>query len=162
MNLYELSAGYNQIFDMAMDEEADLNVLEDTLQSIEGGIEVKVENGIKLIKSLQAFADNVKKEQEFHKKRHEVLKKRIKRIKEYYRENLAFIGKDKISTTVGTMAVQKSTPALKIVQELLPVEYLTIIPQSYEANTEKIKLDLKAGKEIPGAQLVQGHHLRIR
>ena len=162
MNLYEMSAGYNQIFNMAMDEEADLDVLEDTLQSIEGGIEVKVENGIKLIKSLQAFADNVKKEQEFHKKRHEVLENRIKRIKEYYRSNLVLIGKDKITTTVGTMAIQKSTPSLKITQELLPVEYLTIIPQSYEANKEKIKQDIKTGKEIPGAQLIQGNHLRIR
>ena len=162
--LYELTGAYNDIFNLAMDDESnlDLDTLENTLQCIEASIEVKVENGIGLLRSLQAFHDNIKAEEEFHKKRRMVLENKIKSIKEYYKTGLMTLGKAKVQTVKGTMAVQNNAPSLQIDTDLLPVEYLTIVPQTYEANKEKIKADLKTGKEIPGAMLVQGNHLRIR
>lgn len=158
-----MSIAMNNVYNMVMDEDANLDTLEDTLQCIEASVEEKVENGIKLIKAIQAFADSVKAEKEFHEKRLKVLDNRIKRIKEYYKMNLALIGKEKITTPVGTMALQKSPAALQIIDnQLLPAEYLTIVPEHYEPNKDKIKAALKDDIYIPGAHLVQGKHLRIR
>ena len=158
-----MNIAMNDIYNMVMDEDANLDTLEDTLQCIESSMEEKVENGIKLIKSMQAFADSVKAEKEFQEKRLKVLDNRIKRIKEYYKMNLALIGKDKVTTAVGTMALQNNPASLQIIDDrLLPAEYLTIIPEHHEANKDKIKADLKTGINIPGAKLIKGKHLRIR
>ncbi len=162
MKLYEMNVAMNDIYNMVMDESSNLNTLEDTLQCIEASVEEKVESGIKLIKSMQAFADSVKAEKEFQENRLKVLDNRIKRIKEYYKQNLEGMGKDKVLTTIGTMAVQKSTPSFKFDESSVPKDYFKVIPETYELDKEKIKADIKLGKEIPGVQKIQGTHLRIR
>lgn len=163
MKLYELSTAMEDIYAKVLDEEANLDALEDTLQCIEASVEEKTENGIKLLRSLQSFANAVKAERDFQDKRYKSLDNRIKRIKAYYLDNLLRMGKDKIQTNVGTMAAQDSTASLKIFNEAaLPPQYLIVVPARYELDKEKIKADLKAGIEIPGACLEQGKHLRIR
>ncbi len=163
MKLYELSEAMESVYAKVLDEEANLDTLEDTLQCIEASIEEKAENGIKLLRSLQAFAGAVKAERDFQDRRYKSLDNRIKRIKAYYLGNLLRMGKDKIQTSVGTMATQANPASLNIFDEAaLPAEYLTVVPKHYEPNKDKLKADLKAGKEIPGACLEQGKHLRIR
>lgn len=137
--------------------------LYDALERIKAEMEVKVEGGIKLIRSLTAFADAVRAEKAFHEKRLRVIENRLKRVKEYYKQNLELVGKTKVTTVVGTMAVQASPASLVIVDEgLIPAEYLVVVPEHYEVDRDRVKQCLRDGVEVPGAVLMKGTHLRLR
>ena len=56
LTLYELTDAYKSIFDAVMDDDADLDMLEDTLQCVEAAMEVKADNMVRFVKSLEAEA----------------------------------------------------------------------------------------------------------
>ncbi len=161
--LYELSSGFNNIMDLVEDETMDLDVLEQGLQAIECSLEEKCLHGIGLIKSLENQRDGLKAEGKRLTDRARVLDGRIQNIKEWYKTNLEAMGKTKISTDRGIMAIQKNPPSLKIDDEhQIPASYLDVVPEHYEVAKDRIKTALKSGQEVPGAHMEQGMSLRIR
>jgi hypothetical protein len=161
-SLYEMSQGFNNIFDLVMDETMDLNELEGALKSIEDDVSVKVFNGIGLIRSLESYSAGMKSEEERLAKNRKALDNRVKSIKDWYKMNLEQMKKTKIVTERGTMAIQNNPPALQIDAVKLPDLYYDVVPQQFEINKDRIKADLKAGKKIPGVYFTQGKSLRIR
>lgn len=164
--LYELSAGFNALFDLVLDETMDLELLEEGLQSIEGELEEKCANGIALIKSLEAYAEAYGKEQKRFEVQRQVLENRIRRIKEWYRQNLDAMGKARVPTKYGVMSVQKNggKQPLKVDDAaLIPDAYLTTVPEHKDINREALYEALSGGEEVPGAHLEpRGRSLRIR
>jgi gp157 len=161
--LYDLGDAFNGVMDLVLDETMDLTVLEECLQSIEADIAVKCEKGIGLIRSLENLRDGMKAEATRLTDRQKIIDNRIRSIKDWYQRNLDAMGKSKVETMRGTMAVQNNTPALKITDEdNIPLCYLDLIPARYEVNKDAVKNALKAGEEVPGAHLEQGRSLRIR
>ena len=163
MKLYDLTAAYQQVFETIMDEEANLDTLEDTLQAIEGAIEVKAENMGKFISMLKADEAAIEKEVERLLARKKARQNRIQRIRDYLQSQMELIGKDKITTPIMTISLQNNHPALEIEDEFaVPTEFIVIIPERKEVDKAKVKEALKAGREVPGARLTQGRSLRIR
>ena len=161
--LYDLGDAFNGVMDMVLDETMDLTVLEACLQSIEADIAVKCENGIGLIRSLENLRDGMKAEAARLTDRQKIIDNRIRSIKEWYQRNLDAMGKSKVTTTRGTMAVQNNPPALKVTDaEKIPAKYFDVIPEHYELNKDAVKTALKNGEDVPGAHLEQGRSLRIR
>lgn len=164
--LYELAAGFNAIFDLVLDETMDLEQLEGALQSIECEIEEKCANGIALIKSLETYAAAYKAEKKRFEEQQQSLENRIKRIKEWYRQNLDAMGKSKVPTKYGVMSVQNNggRAPLKIDDaSRIPNDYLTTVPEHKEVNNEALYEALKKGETIPGAHLEpRGRSLRIK
>jgi DNA repair ATPase RecN len=112
VRLYELTGAYLQVFEQLDDEEANLDTLEDTLQCIEGEIEVKAESIGKLIKMLEFDADRIDDEMKRLQKMKDDLKKkrdarenRISRVKAYLRDQMDIIGKQKIKTPLMTNSI---------------------------------------------------------
>lgn len=161
--LYDLGDAFNGVMDMALDETMDLTVLEECLQSIEADITVKCENGIGLIRSLENLRDGMKTEAQRLTERQRVIDNRIRSIKEWYQRNLDAMGKSKVETLRGTMAVQNNPPSLKVTDaDQIPICYLTLVPARYEVDKDAVKNALKAGEAVSGAHLEQGRSLRIR
>ena len=164
--LYELAAGFNALFDLVLDESMDLQLLEEGLQSIECEIEEKCANGIALIKSLEAYAEAYSKEEKRFEAQRQILENRIKRIKEWYRQNLDAMGKTKVPTRYGVMSVQKNggRQPLKIDNAaLIPDAYLITVPEHKDVNREALYEALSGGEEVPGAHLeTRGRSLRIK
>lgn len=161
--LYELSAGFNNIMNLVEDETMDLDALEEGLQTIECSLEEKCVNGIGLIKSLENQRDGLKAEAKRLTDRARVLDGRIQSIKDWYKVNLEVMGKSKVNTDRGTMAIQKNPPSLKIDDERqIPAEFLDVVPEHYEVAKDRVKEAIKAGREVPGAHMEQGKSLRIR
>ena len=164
--LYELAAGFNAIFDLVLDESMDLEQLEGALQSIECEIEEKCANGIALIKSLETYAAAYKAEKKRFEEQQQSLENRIKRIKEWYRQNLDAMGKSKVPTRYGVMSVQNNggKAPLKIDDaSRIPDAYLTTIPEHKEVDNEALYEALKNGEAVPGAHLEpRGRSLRIK
>jgi hypothetical protein len=164
--LYELAAGFNALFDLVLDESMDLELLEEGLQSIECEIEEKCANGIALIKSLEAYAEAYSKEEKRFESQRQMLENRIKRIKEWYRQNLDAMGKARVPTKYGVMSVQKNggKQPLKIDDAaLIPDAYLITVPEHKDVNREALYEVLSGGEEVPGAHLeTRGRSLRIK
>ena len=164
--LYELAAGFNALFDLVLDESMDLQLLEEGLQSIECALEEKCANGIALIKSLETYAEAYSKEQKRIEAQRQILENRIKRIKEWYRQNLDAMGKTKVPTRYGVMSVQKNggRQPLKIDNAaLIPDAYLITVPEHKDVNREALYEALSGGEEVPGAHLeTRGRSLRIK
>ena len=161
--LYDLGDAFNGVMDLVLDKTMDLTVLEECLQSIEADIVVKCERGIGLIRNLDTLREGMEKESKRLSEQARILKNRIESIKVWYQRNLDAMGKSKVITTRGTMAVQNNPPSLKVTDtDQIPICYLTLVPARYEVDKDAVKTALKAGEIIPGAHLEQGRSLRIR
>lgn len=162
LTLYELTDAYKSIFDAVMDDDADLDMLEDTLQCVEAAMEVKADNMVRFVKSLEAEAAACDAEIKRLTDRKRTRANKIERIKKYLLSQMQAAGIEKIQGSLFTVRLQKNPEALNILDEkLIPTGYLTIIPAREEVNKAAVKAALKLGVEVPGAELTQGISLRI-
>ena len=167
--IFELSQDFQGILELALDETMDLEEIEEGLKSIEGDMTEKCENGIGLIRELEARRDAMKAESKRLTANARTLDNKLSRIKQIYIDGLQAFGKSRIDTTIGRMSIQKNPPALKVsVPEGIPYKgtipdvYLNRIPEHYELDKETIKAALKKGYEVPYCHLESGVSLRIK
>lgn len=163
--LFDLSSGFNNILDLALDDTMDLNVLEDGLQTIETELTVKCQNGIGLIRHLEALHAGMKAEATRLTAQARFLQNRINSIKTWYAKNLDAMGKSKVATEFGTMRVQNnphSYPHELWQRDKIPKKYFDVVPEHLELNIDRVKDDLKANVEVPGAWRTQARGLRIQ
>lgn len=163
-SLYELTEQYSAVQDMLYDGETDIQVIFDTLESIEGEIEDKADNYAKLIKSLKADADAIGAEKERLAQRQASFENRVKQLKDHLQENLQFIGKTKFKTALFSFSVQSNGgfQPMEITDNIdeIPGKYL--IPQPPVPNKNAIR-ELLKDKEVEWAHFEpRGKHLEIR
>ena len=159
MNLYELTENFTAV--QTAIEEGNMDLV-DTLEAIEGAIEVKATGIIAVTRNITSQIEAIKAEEKRLADMRKARENHLKRLKEYVLDNMQQTGKQQIKTDLGVMRIQAS-PARLVVHnpEDVPAEYQTIIPEHCEVDSERVKEALKAGKVVPGAELVQGVHLRI-
>ena len=156
--LYQLTSDYNQVIALLGDDEYDKQALQDTLASIEGAIEVKAHNIVKLIKSMNTDAIDAEIKRLTDRKK--AINNRKDGLKQYLQTQMELLGKDKIKGELFTWTIKNNPPALEITDSsIIPAKYQVV---SYSVDNTAIKSDLKAGAEVPGARLTQGRSLTIR
>ena len=157
MNLYELSQNYLAVQDMDLEPET----LKDTLDSIEEAIEVKAENIAKWIRNLEADKKAFEEEEKRFKEKKQAADNRIKSLKQYLEDNMRLTGKTKFKAGFFSFAIQNNPPSVEVFDEaLIPKQFL--IAQPVKIDRAGIKELLKAGEEVPGAELKHSSGLRIR
>ena len=157
MNLYELSQNYLAVQDMDLEPET----LKDTLDSIEDAIEDKAENIAKLIRNLEADKKAFEEEEKRFKEKKQAADNRIKSLKLYLEDNMRLTGKTKFKAGFFSFAIQNNPPSVEVFDEaLIPKQFL--IAQPVQIDRAGIKELLKAGEEVPGAELKHSSGLRIR
>ena len=157
MNLYELSQNYLAVQDMDLEPET----LKDTLDSIEEAIEVKAENIAKWIRNLEADKKAFEEEEKRFKEKKQAADNRIKSLKLYLEDNMRLTGKTKFKAGFFSFAIQNNPPSVEVFDEaLIPKQFL--IAQPVKIDRAGIKELLKAGEEVPGAELKHSTGLRIR
>jgi len=161
MKLYELTAAYQNIFSLLEDDTIDPAILQNALQEIETGIEVKCQNIAYLLKGLEAEAEAFDAEIKRLTERRNTLRYKREWLKGYLQNELEKMGLDKVKAGVFTIALQNNPPAVEITGEV-PAEFVTIIPEQYQPDKKRIAEYLKAGNVVDWAQLKQGKSLRIR
>lgn len=160
-NIYELTSDYEKVINMLYDEDADEEAILDTLEAIEGEIEIKADNYAKLIKELEA--DEKAREEEAKRliSSAGVLKNRAKMLKQNLYNSMKITGKTKFTTDLFSFNIAKNggKQALTIDGDV-PEEYTKTV---IETDTDKIRKDLEEGKELNFAHLEErGESLRIR
>lgn len=162
MKLYELTGSFNEIFSLLeSDEEINLDALEDTLQAIEGALEQKAGGIAKMILSLQKTAEAFGSEASRLADKKRAFENKVKWLKDYMMQAMEAVSKDKIQTDVGTISRQKSPASVSVIDaKAIPDEFWYYPdPQLDKAAVMSV---LKRGTQVPGAELRQGYHLRIR
>lgn len=164
--LYELSNQYRALEDMArLDAELPDELVRDTLDALEGDIQIKAINIIKfakngkmvadakraLAKALNESADRI--ERNFHD-----------RPLAYLQFHMQATGITRIECAEFTAALRNNPEAVRIADEVvLPSEYMIQPePPPPRPDKAKIKADLKAGKHIDGCWLEQGQRLEVK
>lgn len=161
--LYELTSDYLELLNLLEDPDGDPQAIEDTLEGLDYEIELKADGYAKIIAQLDADASAVDAET----KRLQTRKRRMSNSKDRLKKALAgamiATGKRKIKTELFSFSIRK-TPARVVIDEQyenLPEKYL--IPQDPKIDKNKIKDDIKAGKDLSGiAHLEQDETVSIR
>ena len=162
-SLYELTADWLTLYNMIDNpEDWDEDALIDTLEGIDGEIEIKAEGYAKVIKNLAAEAEALKAEEERLYKRRKVKENAIARMKANLQASMEATGKTKFKTELFSFSVQANAPAV-----VLDVEEPSEVPEEYRKVTvdfdkTAIKEALKKGEKFKFAHLEQSSSLRIR
>ena len=161
--LYEISEQYRQLLEMLEDPEIDQDIVRDTLEGLEGELEVKAESCIIVSKRLEADADMVSKEIERLTKVKDSLTNNAKKIEESVMQTMVAAGKDKLPTKHFKLSIAKNggLQPLKLADiSEIPEEYIIREPK---ADTKKIRDALNSGKPLNFAYLEErGVHLNVR
>lgn len=159
--MYELTADYMAVLQLATDPDFDPDVIADTLEAIDGEIEIKAENTAKVLKELEAEAAKLKVETERLEARKKSIENNVKAIKGRLYDAMKATGKEKFKTTLFSFNIQKNPVKLVIDDETkIPKKYF--VPQPAKLDAAKLKEDLKAGAVRKYAHLEQGESLRIK
>lgn len=158
-SLYELTGKWLEVYEMT--GEVEQEVIDDTLESIEGEIENKATGYGMVIKQLEADASALAEEIKRLQAKKKAAENTIDRMKARLQESMLAIGTKKITTPLFSFGIQKNPPKVVIDNpEAVPARYL--IPQEPKVDTKGILTDLKGGELMTWAHLEQGESLRIR
>ena len=160
--LYDLAADYAKVKELLENEDIEPEIMQDTLESIEGAMEVKAKNIAILVQGLGSDASIIKAEEQRLAQRRKAIENKQKWLKDYLKSQMEYAGIDRFKTPTHTIALQNNPPALHITDEKkIPAEYQVLVPERWEIDKKAVKDALKDG-EVPGAELVVGRSLRIR
>lgn len=159
MNLYELTANAAYLQQLLEDGDIDEQVFNDSLESLM--IDNKIENICKVIRNLEAQAAAFREEAERLTKKKRAAENGVERLKESL-VNFMVTTKNTKKITAGLFTVSLgSSKSVEVMDEkALPNHFLT--PQPPKVDKAKISAVLKAGTEVPGAQLKESYHVRIK
>lgn len=163
-SLYELTSDWLQLMDMLENQEADEDVIRDTLEGIEGEIEDKMQNCVFCIRNLENLKAGFKREKERMAHGEESCDNRIKSLKKYMQQCMELTGLEKIKTKLSSIWIQNNQPSVVVDAENvddIPIEYLVV--QEPKVDKKKIAEDIKAGVDLYGiAHLEYSRSLRIK
>ena len=150
--LYEIANDYAKL----LDEDLEPELIADTLEGMEGELKDKIEQLLAICKNETGYAERLKEEAKSLNERAAATQNRVERIQEYISLALSTAGLKKIRAGIHQVTIRSPAESVEIVDSgALPakfVEYETTIKPDKLA----IKHELKAGHQIPGAQLKIG------
>lgn len=152
MSLYKLTEDFQRVYD---NDELNVDVWMDTLESIEVSIDDKADNYGRIIRNLEAEREAHKKEAQRHKDAAQVADNRIKRLKRNMEDAMVRLNKPKIEGELFKWRVQKTAPAVKLSDDFVLTDEFTKYAKP-EADKTAIKNAINNGREIKGAELVAG------
>ena len=158
-SLYELTGQYMYLMEIA--EEADPDVLRDTIEGIDGEIEDKADNCAKVIRNLEGESKAIGEEIERLNKKKRGIDNSIDSIKKNLERCMIIAGKRKFKTTLFSFGIQKNTPSVSVKDESkVPAQFWK--QQDPKLDRTSLKEFLKENGNTDYAELVQGESLRIR
>ena len=165
MRLYELTADLITLQEL-LEESVDDQLLQDTLEAVQGEYDVKMEAYAKVIKNLEADIDALKAEAKRLTDKRKVLENNIDRLKKAMFDSMKATGKTKAGGQLFTVAIQKNGGKLPVIVaedadlSILPDQLVKVVESP---DLEAIRELLEAGKVVEGFSLGQrGESLRIK
>ena len=139
-------------------------MINDTLEGIEGAIEVKADNYAKIIREMNATAEVIKQEEARLSARRKSLENRSAALKNRLEENMRFIDKKKFKTDLFSFNIQTNggLQPLYVSEDISEIPMRFLVQAEPEPNNAAIREYLK-DHEVDWAKLLpRGESLRIR
>lgn len=163
-NLYEITQDYLQILSMMEDPELDPQTLADTMEAVEGELEIKAENYAKVMKNLEADVVAIKAEIDRLSERKKTIENNIKNMKSALQMAMETTGKTKFKTELFSFGIRKNAPSV-----IMDEPYIENVPERFlkysepTINRSAIKEAIQNGEDLEGlAHLEQSSSLSIR
>jgi len=162
MNIYQMSEQYQMLLEMAS-ENPDNDQLQEMLNGMEGKIEEKAENTIKVVRSLEAEAKAIKEEEDRLKQRRAMLEKNADYLKRNVEGVMSQLGIEKMKGSLFTLSLQANPPKVVVLDEFdIPESYFFTPNPVKQLQKKQIIEAWNAGAKIPGVEVVQEKSLRVR
>lgn len=164
ITLYEIAKEFRQITDVLQDVGCDEQTLLDTLEGERWPLEVKAQNYAFVIRNLEANAEAIKAAEKQMADRRKAIENRARYMAERLKTGMEIAGVTKLECPHFAIAIQNNPPSVEVFEPgLVPAEFMTQ-PEAPPPvpNKAAIKEAIKAGREVPGALVVQGKRLAIK
>lgn len=164
MNLYQLSAQYQHDAAKLADLDLDEQTLTDTLESMSGDLEVKATNTIMVARNLRATANAIKEAEAQMATRRKAIEARADALDLRVFTTMLATNIERIESPYFALSIANNPPSVDVFDQLqIPIDYM-MSPERPPDRPDKALIGkaLKAGKDVPGARLVQGQRLVIK
>lgn len=161
MKLYELAQAYEDLQSLLLDDEQDVELIQNTLESIQDAFEVKAENTAKVIKSIEAEQEALVAESKRLAERASKMQNKVDSMKEYLLFNMIQTGNEKIQGRFFTLSTRKSTSVQVDSIEVIPQEFV-VEKTTFSPDKRLIGDALKSGQVVPGCQLIERKSIQIK
>ena len=163
-SIYELTAEYLALMEMAEDPDINEEAFLGSLESIEGELEDKADNYAKVMRMLDGDALAIREEERRLKARREAIEKNIKRMKSALQLAMQTTGKTKFKTALFSFGIRKNPPSVVIdTDNVRDFPDVFIIESEPVLDKKALKDALKAGEDMTGlCHLEQSESLSIR
>lgn len=162
--LREIAFDYMQFLDFAEDPDTDPEAIKDTFEGLDGALEDKADAYARVLQELGGKSIILDAEIERLQKKKKTIENNITYMKKILQETMELTGKEKFKTDYFAFSIATNPPQVLMNENVslddLPLEYLK--PQPPKIDKEAIKKDLKAGKDLSFATLIQTRSLRIK
>jgi len=167
MKLYEIRSQYLDCLNRIENGEIDEEFIKDTIESLDGDFDEKV-NGIAcFIKGLDGDITALKLEADNLKQRADNKSKKADRLRQYIFESMKAVSRVRVETAQNVISVKKNPPKVDVGESFIlwaSGERPELIrhKETFEADKALIKEMLKKGEEIPYCRLIQDESLSIK
>jgi hypothetical protein len=162
--LYTVADQYLQDVAKLQDLDLDPQTVADTLEAMQGDMEVKATNVACFIKNLESLADQIKQAEAAMAARRKAIETRAESIREYLLTNMVRTGISKIESPYFRISLRNNPPSVVVDDPaLIPWEYMREVPAPPPApDKSAIKEALKSGITVPGVHLAVGQSVTIK
>lgn len=164
LSLYTIAQEHRNMVERLMDADHDHITIRDTIEAESYPLEVKAQNVAYAIKNLEATAEAIKAAEKEMAERRKRIENRATHVKEYLKTCMEVAGVTKIDCPHFALAIKNNPASVDVFEPaLLPAEFMRQPePPPPVPDKTAIKEALKAGREVPGATLVNGTRLEIK
>jgi carboxylesterase type B len=164
ISLYQIAADHRRMVESLLATDNDEQTIADTIEAESFPLEVKAQNVAYAIRTLEANAAAIKEAEKQMAERRKAMENRATHIKEYLKTCMEIAGVTKMECPHFALTIRSNPPSVEVYEpSLVPTQFMkTPEPPPPAPDKTAIKDAIKAGEEVPGAQLVQGKRLEIR
>ena len=162
-SLYEMTGQYLALAELADDPNMPEDALTDSLEGIEGEIEVKAQALLQVVAGMEGDTGAIDREIERLKGRKQVIQNRANSLRQYLFDNMVISGINKIACPLFQITLAKGRPMVVVNDaESIPDKYIKTTITRAPVKKE-ILAALKAGEGVAGCVLGESKRsLRVK
>lgn len=151
------------------DTDADIpeEVIRDTLEGLDGAIQVKATNVAMFVRNQELLADAIEAAAKSMKERAARVRRRSDSIRQYLLSNMVSAGITSVESAELSIKVKKNPPSVIVEDETVVPEQFKALPPpppppAPRVDKKAVADAIKAGETVPGCRLEQGNRLEIK
>lgn len=163
LSLYNITNSFITLFEKAENGELTPEEIQEQGNDLALALKNKSTSIIGYVRNSELMSEAIKNEIDRLTAMKKAVDNRIDKFKEYVKENMQHLEVEKIETELGTLSIAKNPASVEIYDETLITDEYKKEKITVAIDKTAIKNDLKAGKEVQGARLVEDKtSLRIK